>query len=169
MTADLDLSQLGLCALPPEIGQLSNLVGLVLSRNQLSTLPPEIGLLSALAGLYLSGNQLSTLPPERHRAHFTGAPWGLHILRLLLPELISLLARKFRVCFILQMAPTATVPRRAWNENDHNSTIAHGGTPAFAKLACLREYPGAQLRLSSAYQKKSRFDEDFSCIGGEEL
>jgi internalin A len=60
----LDLSNLGLSALPPEIGQLTALTELYLWNNQLSTLPPEIGQLTALRELALHNNQLSTLPPE---------------------------------------------------------------------------------------------------------
>lgn len=84
---DLNLRQLGLTSLPPEIGQLSRLKRIELSGNELSTLPPEIGNLShlefinvsdndllslpaeigqlvALTGLVLDGNQLTTLPAE---------------------------------------------------------------------------------------------------------
>jgi internalin A len=39
----LDLVDLGLATLPPEIGQLTGLTTLLLSDNQLTTLPPEIG------------------------------------------------------------------------------------------------------------------------------
>jgi Leucine-rich repeat (LRR) protein len=58
----LDLSSKQLSALPPEIGQMSELQDLDLSANQLSELPPEIGLLKQLRGLNLSNNQLRTLP-----------------------------------------------------------------------------------------------------------
>jgi len=61
---ELDLSGLGLTALPPEIARLTALQTLDLSGNQLSSLPPEIARLTALQTLYLSGNQLSSLPPE---------------------------------------------------------------------------------------------------------
>lgn len=60
----LDLSNLGLTTLPPEIGQLTSLTELNLYGNQLTTLPPEIGQLTALTALYLHDNHLSTLPPE---------------------------------------------------------------------------------------------------------
>lgn len=60
----LDLSELGLTCLPPEIGELSVLKILYLSNNCLKILPPEIGQLSSLTNLVLSGNQLTTLPPE---------------------------------------------------------------------------------------------------------
>ena len=53
-----------LSTLPPEIARLTNLQHLDLRNNQLSTLPPEIAQLTNLRGLYLSDNQLSTLPPE---------------------------------------------------------------------------------------------------------
>ena len=60
----LDLGELGLSRLPPEIGQLTALTQLHLFDNALSSLPPQIGQLMALTGLNLSGNQLSSLPPE---------------------------------------------------------------------------------------------------------
>lgn len=60
----LNLSGLGLTALPPETGQLTALRKLDLSYNQLRALPPEIGQLSALTELQLQSNQLNTLPRE---------------------------------------------------------------------------------------------------------
>jgi internalin A len=60
----LDLNNLELTRVPPEIGQLSTLEVLQLFGNQLRELPPEIGQLSALDTLYLIENQLSELPPE---------------------------------------------------------------------------------------------------------
>lgn len=55
---------LGLVALPREIGQLSNLIWLVLKNNQLTEVPTEIGQLSNLTWLDLSNNQLTQLPKE---------------------------------------------------------------------------------------------------------
>jgi internalin A len=83
----LDLSGLGLTALPDEvqnlhdlellnleanqiqeipswIGGLSALKGLRLSNNRVRTLPSDIGKLSRLVELDLKNNQLGTLPPE---------------------------------------------------------------------------------------------------------
>ena len=60
----LDLSDLGLTALPPEIGALTSLTELDLSRNQLTALPPAIGALASLTALDLSRNRLTALPPE---------------------------------------------------------------------------------------------------------
>lgn len=60
----LNLSELGLTSVPPEIGQLANLNTLHLNDNQLTNLPPEIGQLANLTTLYLYGNQLTTLLPE---------------------------------------------------------------------------------------------------------
>ncbi len=60
----LNLSELGLSSLPPEIGQLFTLTGLYLSANELTSLPPEIGQLSALEDLNLHNNRLKNLPPE---------------------------------------------------------------------------------------------------------
>lgn len=53
-------------SIPPELGNLTLLVVLVLSSNQLSgTIPPELGSMTQLAVLVLSSNQLSgTIPPE---------------------------------------------------------------------------------------------------------
>ncbi|MDJ0704813.1 MAG: COR domain-containing protein [Leptolyngbyaceae cyanobacterium MO_188.B28] len=61
---ELDLSYSELSQLPPEIGQLTNLITLDLRANQLSQLPSEIGQLNNLTQLYLSDNQLSQLPSE---------------------------------------------------------------------------------------------------------
>ena len=60
----LDLTEKGLTALPPEIGQLQNLQKLRIGKNQLTALPPEIGQLQNLQRLYLENNQLTALPPE---------------------------------------------------------------------------------------------------------
>jgi Leucine-rich repeat (LRR) protein len=60
----LDLTQLGLVTLPPEIVKLTALTELYLWNNKLRTLPPEISKLSALTCLNLATNQLSALPPE---------------------------------------------------------------------------------------------------------
>ncbi|WP_052435899.1 leucine-rich repeat domain-containing protein [Neochlamydia sp. EPS4] len=60
----LDLSKAGLTYLPSEIGQLSQLLQLILNQNQLTALPTEIGRLSQLKGLYLNQNQLTALPTE---------------------------------------------------------------------------------------------------------
>ena len=60
----LDLGVLGLKELPKEIGQLTGLTKLNLSRNILSELPKEIGQLVGLTELSLSTNRLSELPKE---------------------------------------------------------------------------------------------------------
>jgi hypothetical protein len=61
---DLDLSEVGLTYLPPEICQLSQLQTLDLDQNQLTSLPAEIGQLPRLQRLYLNQNQLTRLPAE---------------------------------------------------------------------------------------------------------
>ncbi len=60
----LDLYELGLTSLPPEVGQLINLKRIDLDDNQLSSLPPEICQLVNLKQLILTHNQLTSLPPE---------------------------------------------------------------------------------------------------------
>jgi internalin A len=61
---ELDLSDLGLTELPPELWQLNNLRWLNLFYNQLTNLPSEIGQLTKLQALWLNGNSLRELPPE---------------------------------------------------------------------------------------------------------
>ncbi|MEK6260573.1 MAG: COR domain-containing protein [Planctomycetota bacterium] len=60
----LDLSDLSLVKLPPDIFQLTTLTTLKVNSNQLATTPPEIGQLTALTTLDLDNNRLTTLPPE---------------------------------------------------------------------------------------------------------
>ena len=60
----LDLIQLGLSPLPPEIGLLTQLKELCLSQNRLKSLPREIGSLTKLERLELDKNQLNSLPRE---------------------------------------------------------------------------------------------------------
>jgi len=62
---NLDSNQLS-GNIPPELGNLSNLLRLDLRSNQLSgSIPPELGNLSNLTRLYLSSNQLNgSIPPE---------------------------------------------------------------------------------------------------------
>jgi len=58
-----------LTALPPEIGELTNLTRLELGNNPLTELPPEIGGLTNLSRLYLSDNPLTALASAKTR------PW----------------------------------------------------------------------------------------------
>lgn len=60
----LDLTHFGLAEVPPEIGLLTDLETLLLSRNRIARLPPELGNLKKLKRLYLSNNALSVLPAE---------------------------------------------------------------------------------------------------------
>ena len=60
----LDLSGKNLTALPPEIGQLTNLSTLYLHNSQLTSLPAEIGQFTNLSTLDLRSNQLTSLPAE---------------------------------------------------------------------------------------------------------
>jgi Leucine-rich repeat (LRR) protein len=61
-TVALDLSNLSLTELPPEIGQLGVLRSLNLSNNQLSSLPPEMAQLESLTYLILDDNRFSAVP-----------------------------------------------------------------------------------------------------------
>jgi len=73
---------------PPEIGQLTNLVELYLSNNKLSHFPPEIGQLTNLTKLNLAGNQLRELPPEiRHLINLTELNLAENQFRELPPEI----------------------------------------------------------------------------------
>ncbi len=58
----LDLSELGLTELPPEIGSLTNLTQLWLDGNQIAVIPEAIGSLTNLTGLLLDGNQIAVIP-----------------------------------------------------------------------------------------------------------
>ncbi len=60
----LNLNAVGLKALPPEIGMLSNLRELLVCNNQLRSLPSEISALSNLGRFYLTNNEFFSLPPE---------------------------------------------------------------------------------------------------------
>lgn len=61
---ELNLSDLRLIELPPELGQLDTLRTLYLYHNQLRLLPLEIGQLHALQELVIGNNQLRWLPSE---------------------------------------------------------------------------------------------------------
>lgn len=60
----LDLSNQHLTKLPPEIGELPDLLSLVLYNNHLTELPDEVGQLPNLSTLYLGNNQLINLSPQ---------------------------------------------------------------------------------------------------------
>ena len=60
----LDLSDLQLEAVPPEIWELTSLKRLDLAGNKLKEIPPEIQNLTNLESLDLHGTQLTSLPPE---------------------------------------------------------------------------------------------------------
>lgn len=60
----LNLAGMKLTELPPEIGQITNLIILDLGDNFLSTLPAEIGKPTKLEVLDLGDNSLNTLPSE---------------------------------------------------------------------------------------------------------
>ena len=53
-------------ALPPEFGQLSNLIQLNLSRNHLSWLPGELYSCRELTRLYVARNRIKVLPEVSH-------------------------------------------------------------------------------------------------------
>ena len=56
-----------LTALPPEIGNLTNLIELQVADNQLTSLPPEIGNLTNLTRLDLWDNKFTALPLEMQK------------------------------------------------------------------------------------------------------
>jgi internalin A len=58
----LDLSELELTEVPPEVTQLVNLQRLSLSSNQISVIPDSIAQLVNLQKLSLSGNQINVIP-----------------------------------------------------------------------------------------------------------
>jgi len=60
----LDLSELNLKTLPPEVFKLTHLKELNIGLNQLESLPPEIGYLTQLESLNIEDNKIKTLPPE---------------------------------------------------------------------------------------------------------
>ena len=66
-TTWLDLSDLELREVPPDVWDLDHLIGLDLSRNRLESLSPEIENLADLEHLALGHNRLETLPPEMAR------------------------------------------------------------------------------------------------------
>jgi len=91
----LNLSEIGLTTIPPEISRLTALRALYLSNNQLTTLPPEIGHLAALEALWLTTNQLTTLPAEIGRlTALTTLNLGANQLTTLPPEIGRLTAIK---------------------------------------------------------------------------
>lgn len=63
-SSSLDLSGLGLCEVPFELMQLSNLQRLNLSSNYLSEVPRELAYLSKLRQLYLNDNVLEGIPND---------------------------------------------------------------------------------------------------------
>jgi internalin A len=106
---ELDLSDQQLTALPPEIGQLTQLKVLKLgskvlklgskewwkednpTKNQLATLPSELFALANLTELDLSGNQLTALPPEIGKlTNLTTLTLGSNQLTALPPEIFTL-------------------------------------------------------------------------------
>ena len=91
----LDLSRLGLTALPPEIGRLTRLQELYLVGNHLTALPPEIGGLASLQTLILWKNQLTALPPEiGGLASLQTLDLGINRLTALPPEIGGLASLK---------------------------------------------------------------------------
>src|SRR5271156_2738450 len=58
----LNLSSLGLTAIPDSIAQLIRLKNLFLHNNQITTIPDSIAQLVNLKSLYLDNNQITVIP-----------------------------------------------------------------------------------------------------------
>ena len=87
----LDLSHNQLIRLPPEITRLSKLNFLRLRRNELTSVPPEITSLTSLTSLDLSFNQLTSLPPEIAKlTNLTKLDLSGNDLATLPPEIVKL-------------------------------------------------------------------------------
>ena len=66
-TIHLDLSGLGLTAIPDSLGQLPHLRGIYLSDNQFTVIPDSLLQLEHLQSLYLSRNRITTIPDSLAR------------------------------------------------------------------------------------------------------
>ena len=114
--AELDLSGLGLTALPPEIGRLASLQSLDLSGNQITALPPEIGGLTSLQSLDLQDNRLTALPPE------IGGLTSLRNLNLWNNQLTVLPPELWRlpnlVSLNISFNPLPEIPPELWQKKD---------------------------------------------------
>jgi Leucine-rich repeat (LRR) protein len=109
---ELDLSELRLNALPPEINQLTNLTSLNLSNNQLSALPLEIVQLASLTKLNLRNNQLSVLLPEIGQlTNLTSLNLGINQLSALPPEIVQLVNLGFLNLALPEFAGLQVNPR----------------------------------------------------------
>jgi internalin A len=114
--AELDLSLLGLTALPPEIGSLTSLQSLDLSGNQITALLPEIGGLTSLQSLDLQDNRLTALPPE------IGGLTSLRNLNLWNNQLTVLPPELWRlpnlVSLNISFNPLPEIPPELWQKKD---------------------------------------------------
>jgi internalin A len=114
--AELDLSLLGLTALPPEIGRLASLQSLDLSGNQITALLPEIGGLTSLQSLDLQDNRLTALPPE------IGGLTSLRNLNLWNNQLTVLPPELWRlpnlVSLNISFNPLPEIPPELWQKKD---------------------------------------------------
>lgn len=71
---ELEIQRTEITSLPPEIGNLTDLTELELNNNNLTTLPVEISNLTNLHELRLEGNRINSLPPEAAEWADTFAP-----------------------------------------------------------------------------------------------
>ncbi|MBI4760054.1 MAG: leucine-rich repeat domain-containing protein [Chloroflexi bacterium] len=150
----LDLSRLGLTALPPEIGALTSLQELDLRGNQLTALPPELWKLPALKRLDISSNPLTEIPPQLWRK----TDWeelGLRSLNLtaLPPEIWELPALKR---LDISDNPLPEIPPELWRKTDWEALGLSGLNltslpPEIGALTSLQELDlrGNQLDISS--------------------
>lgn len=158
-SAQLRLSNLGLTEVPPEIGNLTRLQELNLTRNRLSSLPSEIGNLTCLQKLNLARNQLSSIPPEiGNLSNLTILYLDYNSLRKLPPEIGSL--SDLRGLY-LQNNDLTDLPLEIGNLSnllilDLNTNSLDNLPSEIGKLRVLREIDLKRTRLSSLPPEMSK-------------
>jgi hypothetical protein len=114
--------------IPPEIGNLTNLVELRLASRLLGVIPPEIGNLTQLRGLYLNGNNLyGAIPPEL--GNLTELEW------------LVLDGNRLAGSIPIQLGQLTHLERLSLTDNDLSGSIP-------PQLGNLTELRGLQLRMN---------------------